>query len=210
MSDTQNVYIDKDSLELLQFFIFKSTADPFTACCRRAYLDFNRTLHLKKEGKNQAQSNDLSTKGTEILRKSILQMMDAGIDSQDKYDSWHFKVCTALRKLYREAGVSFTYGQSQKWLNMTMKYLYVLRAYSFEDIFAFLHPPIDNYIFDAAMSEFEISRFPMAWSKLDDYQTYLDYQKSLRTQIFGCPPLRWEFRAWLREAKKKAHDWAGE
>lgn len=206
MSDTQYIYIDKDSLELLQTFLFKSTTDAFIFCSRRAYLDFNRTLHLKKAKKDQNQSDALFVKGTKLLHRSILQMTETRISSQNEYDNWHSKVCTELRELYRESGVSFTYGQAQKWLNMMMKYLYVHGAFNFEEIFEFLHPPLDNYILKAVQENFGIPSFPVSWSRLDCYATYLDYQKALRTKIYDCPPLRWEFRVWSQMAQKKVDD----
>lgn len=204
MLDVEKISIDKDCLDFLQTFLFKSTADHYMACSRRAYLDFNRTLNFKGKKKSQAERQELFDKGTEILRKSITNMMDAGISSQAEYDNWHFEVCTELRNLYTKAGVAFSYGQSQKWLNMMMKYLYVLGTYSFEEIFSFLHPPLDNYIIEAAQSEFDIPRFQNAWSKVDDYQVYLNYQKALRTRISDCPPLRWEFRTWPQMAQQKS------
>lgn len=201
--DAEYISIDKDCLDFLQDFLFKSTVDHYVACSRRAYLDFNRTLNFK-EKKSQADRQELFDKGTEILRKSITNMMDAGISSQVEYDNWHFEVCIELRNLYTRAGVAFTFGQSQKWLNMMMKYLYVLGTYSFDDIFSFLHPPLDNIILKVAQSKFGIPRFQKPWSKVDDYQEYLDYQKKLRVQISDCPPLRWEFQAWHWAAQDRS------
>ena len=203
MLDVENISIDKDRLDFLQDFLFKSTVDHYAACSRRAYLDFNRTLNFN-EKKSQAERQELFDKGTEILRKSITKMMDAGIGSQVEYDNWHFKVCTELRNLYTRAGVAFTFGQSQKWLNMMMKYLYVLGTYSFEEIFSFLHPLLDNIILKVAQLKFGIPRFQKPWSKVDDYQEYLDYQKKLRAQVSDYPPLRWEFQAWHRAAQDRS------
>lgn len=59
-------------------------------------------------------------------------------------------------------------------------------------------------IIEAAQSEFDIPRFQNAWSKVDDYQVYLNYQKALRTRISDCPPLRWEFRTWPQMAQQKS------
>lgn len=129
MLDVEKISIDKDCLDFLQTFLFKSIDNHYVACSRRAYLDFNPTLSLRK--KSRAERQELFDKGTEILRKSITNMMDAGISSQAECDNWHFEVCTELRNLYIKTGVAFTYGQSQKWLNMMMKYLYVLGTYSF-------------------------------------------------------------------------------
>ncbi len=61
MLDVENISIDKDGLDFLQDFLFKSTVDHYVACSRRAYLDFNRTLNLKK--KSQAERQELFEKG---------------------------------------------------------------------------------------------------------------------------------------------------
>ena len=37
MLDVENISIDKDRLDFLQDFLFKSTVDHYAACSRRAY-----------------------------------------------------------------------------------------------------------------------------------------------------------------------------
>ena len=52
---------------------------------------------------------------------------------------------------------SFYYGQAQKWLNMTLKYMYLLGFWD-DDLKRFskvLHVPIDNYIIEAVWHEGE-------------------------------------------------------
>ena len=39
MLDVENISIDKDCLDFLQDFLFKSTVDHYVACSRRAYLE---------------------------------------------------------------------------------------------------------------------------------------------------------------------------
>ena len=96
--DVENISIDKDCLDFLQDFLFKSTVDHHVACSRRAYLDFNRTLNFK-EKKSQAERQELFDKGTEILRKSITNMMDAEISSQVEYHQFpSFKRQRAAQK----------------------------------------------------------------------------------------------------------------
>lgn len=98
MLDVENISIDKDCLDFLQDFLFKSTVDHHVACSRRAYLDFNRTLNFK-EKKSQAERQELFDKGTEILRKSITNMMDAEISSQVEYHQFpSFKRQRAAQK----------------------------------------------------------------------------------------------------------------
>lgn len=104
---------------------------------------------------------------------------------------------------YRDNGIEFHYGQSQKWLNMTIKYLYILGECSFDGIFEYLHVPLDNYIMNVAQKELGISRPKIAWSRWDDYTgQYEAYQRALRARILDFPPLRWEFKYWMKEARQ--------
>ena len=85
---------------------------------------------------------------------------------------------------------------------MTMKYLYICGAYTFDGIFPYLHVPIDNYIFHVVQKEFGIPCPKIRWSRWDDYaKQYMDYQLQLRSKIKGISPLRWEFRFWMQEAR---------
>ena len=70
------------------------------------------------------------------------------IKGQDLYDSWHRSVSDKIKRLYSEQGIRFTYGHAQKWINMTIKYLYMLETDTFTDVFKWLHVPLDNYILD--------------------------------------------------------------
>lgn len=56
------------------------------------------------------------------------------------------------------AGIKFTYGQAQKWINMIIKYLYVLKANLFEGVFDYFHIPFDNYVLEIAKTALNISR----------------------------------------------------
>ena len=83
--------------------------------------------------------------------------------------------------------------------------LYLAGENTFEDIFAFLHIPIDNYIMDMASDKFHIRRPDIPWSKWD-YSTYREYQNALRSRITGEAPLRWEFHNWLQAARNYLPD----
>ena len=58
-------------------------------------------------------------------------LISEGVKRQEDFDDWHFNICCAIRKLYRENGVALTFGQAQKWANMTLKYLYMLENHFF-------------------------------------------------------------------------------
>ncbi len=147
----------------------------------------------------------------------------------DSYDEWHEQLCDTLVQMYNghcKDGYTFTYGVAQKWVNMTMKYVYVVYYMSencaflgdFSEEYAHLifthrrsfHVPIDSYIYKAVKGDLGIKPLKSSWSKIPDYATYIDYQESLRKhEIFdydfdnacGYTPIDWEGKAWIEIAK---------
>ena len=88
---------------------------------------------------------------------------------------------------------------------MTIKYLYILNDHTFDNVFDFLHIPVDNYIFKAAKEKLGIDNPKKPWSKLDETE-YFEYQKAIREELKKrkYSPLCWEFENWLNEAEKEA------
>ncbi len=145
------------------------------------------------------------------------------------YDKWHKDLCDNLVENYKcccEDGYTFTYGIGQKWVNMTMKYVYVVYyiAESCEFLIDFkeeydnlifnhrrsFHVPIDSYIYKAVKDDLGIKPLKSSWSKIPDYATYIDYQESLRKHetfdydfenAWGYAPIDWEGKAWIEIAK---------
>ena len=198
------VQVDKDVLNFLKVIFFGDISDSFKAASYRAYLDFNRTLRFGTIEEDTRKN--LKEKATKILRERISGINSDSITSQEKFDAWHKETCRVIRQIYKETGMDFSWGQAQKWLNMTIKYLYVLGACDFADVFRYCHIPVDNYVFKSAKKELGISLPRIAWSRWEDYDgQYLDYQNQLRTRIKDlypqCEPLRWEFKYWMEEAR---------
>ena len=198
----ESVTVDKDVLDFLMVIYFGVITDPFEAAAFRAYRDFNRTLRF--DGKNADIRLSLRKKATDILQLRISLLDPEMIRTQGDFDLWHKESCEKIRQIYREEKVEFSWGQAQKWLNMTIKYLYIVGSNDFTGIFQFCHVPIDNFIFQIAEKELGIPRLKMAWSRCDDYNEYMAYQKELRSRIKGYDPLRWEFKYWMKEARQLA------
>ena len=193
--------VDTDALDFLKVIYFGAITNPYEAASKRAYLDMNRTIRFN--GLPEGKRTELRSAVTAILEKEIPLLTPEIIKSQKDYDAWHFARCVNIRSLYREAGVEFHFGQAQKWLNMMIKYLYMIGECTFDGIFQYLHVPLDNYVFDVAQKELGIKRPKVAWSRWDDYnRQYWFYQNELRTRIHDYPPLRWEFKYWMKEARQ--------
>lgn len=136
----------EDYFDFLIRCYFGEGQDSLQLCVRRAYLDLNRTLH-----------GFAGHKGAETLREKAHQFVATLVSaltkkalSQRGFDAWHRDACTQLRSLYRQHGFErFTFGQAQKWFNMTLKYVFTLgeaRLPGFQRHYPFAHVPIDNVL----------------------------------------------------------------
>lgn len=200
MSNAKNKIDDSDILEFLKFSYFGNLKDPIEVASNRAYRDMCRTIKF----------NGLSEENRLKLRKKVKNDFKTEIDNltskiQGDFDKWHEQLCKKIIDEYKKSKIQLSYGQAQKWVNMTIKYLYILEVegYTFDSIFEDLHIPIDNYVFDAVEKELGIKRPADAWSKLDKKE-YLKYQEDIREELRkkNSSPLIWEFENWLKEAQE--------
>lgn len=192
--------VDKDILDYLKAIYFGDLIDPLKAANSRAYRDMNRTIRFN--GLPDATRLALREKVNAVFDTELTKLKSDSITSQDEFDAWHHSVSDKIKKLYLDEGVKLTYGHAQKWINMTIKYLYMLEANSFDGVFEFLHIPLDNYVFDIARDLLGIARPKVAWSSWDNYdEQYLCYQNLIREKITTGTPLRWELRYWLKVAR---------
>lgn len=194
------VSVDSDVLEFLKALYFGAYTNPYEAASRRAYRDMNRTIRF----------GNLEVTARETVRKIIDGLLETEIISitqkkqtQMEYDNWHQILSTKIIAEYDKRGIHFTYGQAQKWINMTLKYLYVLCPDKVKDTFNYLHIPLDNYIFNVAQKEFDIKYPTKPWSRWESYDDYMEYQKAIRNNLTDVAPLRWEFIFWLKEARNR-------
>lgn len=208
MSKVKNKIDEKDILEFFKYSYFGNLKDPIDSASNRAYLDMCRTLRfgvLPIDTKATTISNLIEAVNV-IFKEEIPIINEGSITSQEKFDSWHEQLCKNIKMLYNKKGIEFTYGQAQKWLNMTMKYLYILEVegYTFDSVFEYLHIPIDKYILKGVEDDLEIKRPVDAWSRWDNYDEYLKYQNAIRESLRekGISPIRWEFENWTIFAER--------
>lgn len=200
------VTVDIDILNSLKGLYFGDFSDPIKAASDRAYRDMNRTITFE-DNCNTDKRHFLRKSVTKFLKEKIPSLDTSTFNSPSDYDNWHAKVCEKLIKIYKKQNISLTYGQAQKWLNMTIKYLYLLGEYSFDNVFNYLHVPIDRYIIKIAKDRFNIGIPADAWSTWD-YDSYINYQEALRKKIENnIAPLKWEFTAWLESARNIKKEW---
>lgn len=167
---------------------------------QRAYRDLNRTLT------GFGSHPDRVSIHSEVL-SSIFQFVQGlgNVHSQAEFDTKHHEWCEEICQIYKskphpDRPFQFHYGQAQKWINMTIKYLTVLDHPGAQHVYKFSHVPIDLYVIRGAKA-FGINPPPskVAWSRLS-YEQYFDYQNELRQMIknkteYSCP-LDWEAQIW--------------
>jgi hypothetical protein len=160
---------------------FGSTNDLYLAGLKRAYLDFSRTLHLENETKLQ---RDKTRKETENCLLVILKAtINKNLSSQTEFDIEHKKVILKLKSKWHK----LTIGQSQKWVNMTLKYWLLFgneHIKSIEKNAKYFHIPIDSIIQKSMFPKMKHS----AWSKISNYELeYMKYQNEFRKNSDEIP-----------------------
>lgn len=137
------------------------------------------------------------------------------------YKEWHKNTCDGLYKKYSKVCLNenepfFTYGNAQKWVNMTMKYLWLLGLLDNTVDCERLYIPIDSFIIDAMWSDQNVnlplrpengdrsktyakpSDHVLGWSQWDD-KMYEDFRSTLPEKYSLC----WENDAWIEQAEKR-------
>lgn len=170
----------------------------------RAYRDLNRTLigigtHHKK---------DFLVDNTQAsLVKFVSHLSD--VESQSEFDEIHQSWCQERISFFgshphQSRSMNFSYGQAQKWVNMTCKYLAVLSHPDILRVYKSLHVPVDKIVF-AQADKLDVPRPSRRtpWSKLN-HEQYSVYQLELRERIAQVTdftaPLDWEASSWSRRS----------
>lgn len=120
----------------------------------------------------------------EINPRVIIQKVNA-IKNDDKYG------CLFTH------GETFTVGLSQKWVNMTLKYLWSLGIISdkYEEL---LEIPIDDYMLRKIEKEYKLVK-KIKWSNWDNMDEYDALQDTLKNILLkeDITRIRWENRKWI-------------
>ena len=199
------VKISKSIWDTMVYLYFGNTANPYKAASARAYLDLCRTIKFAPSS-NEEERVKARTDVDGLIESEFKAVSNAHMTSQEEYDEWHEKICEKIVARYEKVcGDQFCIGQAQKWVNMTVKYLYLIDSECVKLFADFAHMPLDNYVFAAARDHLGLfSDGLIPWSKIKDYSVYLNYQKELKKAVepLNTSPLQWEPSYWLAEAKK--------
>ena len=201
----------KKQREFLFQTYFGVKGDEFDLFISRAYRDMNRTLH--GIGKlNKKLKNDILAHAKEIVKQSFTNLRNKTAPNKvqklrAEFDDWHGKSCNTLKKYYAKrlnslSKTRLTYGQAQKWLNMTLKYCWVCGGDEIKWLdlwFKAAHMPIDAIILEAIKGEkVKAALPPVTWSKWNSKSEYAALRKALRRHKKGKFALELEFEWWPR------------
>ena len=186
--------------EFLVMLYFGREKNRLKACLDRAYRDFNRTLHgigsLANATAIHAGAVDLMLHAFNALKNISLEH-----DAQSRFDGWHRETCESLMRYYHDQGYAeFHYGQAQKWINMTLKYIFTMgeeRVPGFTAAYPFCHIPLDSIILKILEEKYQIP-YDGSWSRMN-YEDYMEIQKAVRT--YSNRPLDLEF-GWFMEDRE--------
>ena len=186
-------------------------------CARRAYQDLCRTLRFREspnaKGLGKAEKEriershgDFCDKISKMIRDRALPCLLTATDEVDFNDK-HQKVCAAICKEANGTRIKdredtvlkkrFYDGQAQKWLNMTIKYMWLLGLLGdqMKEFLSVVHVPVDNDVIKKAI-DMDVKPSKKTWSTWS-YEEYEKFQKDLKDKLAGEPPLKWENRVWM-------------
>lgn len=177
----------KNSIEFLLFSYFnldlKDASDfdkALDAAIKKAYEDATNegayNILFKKEYGDEIidtlkiKSKNARDKNGKRIKREVKNLLKERLE----YDIWHNELCKLINNTYKaclknapyDAENWFSYGNSQKWVNMTMKYLYIIsglinelgisddeRWIEIDNIYKQFHVPIDRYIVKSVWNE---------------------------------------------------------
>lgn len=209
-------------------------------CAQRAYLDVNRTIKFdnslkESSGKQGDINNYIKRQFQEKVSKEIVGGIYGKIiptnGDRDNFDKEHHLLCWMIidesaKLKYNDTKIlaeKLKYGQAQKWLNMTLKYMWLIGLLDVS-FTKYLHVPVDRYIMEAAAGRNrnkgkstdgigvslpskngeKMKRYSegivKSWSNWEE-SDYQCFQYELRKQVSDTPPIYWEGDAWIQVAE---------
>ena len=215
-------------------------------CAQAAYQDLKRTLRFNKTESKVKNSEKNIVKAEHLgfcneICKIICQQVPLLLNCSNmkEFDEKHRQICELIKAKANDSdkliiikngkeyltlertNEKLYYGQSQKWLNMTLKYMWLLGLWKneFDKIVPFMHIPVDSFIIESVWKDTNI-KLPsltdrakkeysddkvVPWSKWT-FEEYIGFQDSLRTNCVKKNPIEWEISAWIDIARKRKED----
>lgn len=192
----------EDVLRFLRLAYFGNIDEPYNAAGDRAYRDFCRTIDFPKSEQKLSRQNQIQKYlNRQSVKDGIYNWLQdevglLDVTTQMDFDIWHCSICNRIIADFSNEATLY-YGQAQKWLNMTMKYLLVLGVPEIERLTPFIHIPIDNIVIQTAKG---LETCGKPWSQWNEKE-YKEYQHKLKLFISNenpdMAPIIWEFKNWV-------------
>ena len=186
-------------------------------CSDKAYSDLKRKMPYRysTEKMKELESNkqkEFSNLKTDFQNEIYGIILVNTIDENGMIDCEHMSprnmIANVLelndkyKSLFRDGAV-FTVGLAQKWVNMTLKYLWILGVLDdeYEDK---LEVPIDSYMIKQIEKKCEIDMKHIKWSNWDVFAEYEKLQDDLYELLLdeGHTRIGWENECWIEESLK--------
>ena len=178
------------AINFLLFSYFKITLESksdtiIEKAIDKAYFDATNQAAFNALEKTNFNSDDLKSKGTTIIKEGINKIIEQPLN----FDKIHNDMCVNLIKKYENVKIkntdetAFSYGNAQKWVNMTMKYLYVIGnvflnskanndfitnyAEKINEFSDKIHIPVDSYILQALWEDDDFDNHGLPNGKVD-------------------------------------------
>ena len=158
----------------------------------RAYRDFSRTLELGNKSKiiREKKKKEIA----DFLEIELSKLLLNRFDNQSEFDKFHKKLSIQIRNKWK----LLSFGQIQKWINMTLKYWLIIGECDIPGIeknYDYFHIPIDRIIKERIFNE---HKHKSPWSKINDYRVYFKYQSELRKLIPSKIPIIFESEIFIK------------
>lgn len=212
-------------------------------CIERAYRDLNRTIGFtysqsvldKKSDQTISQdARDIFIKAKQDFKSKLIEDIKQKVKGlpeelkEKSFKEWHNEICNEIIKCNPDVEGSpnvkvlkenLSYGQAQKWVNMTLKYMWLMGLIEEPDIQKQLCVPVDNYILKALYDEqYNVDPFVIVkgdtykvkqkngktaypWSKFPDACFYYGLDEKIKSIIGDGMPLEWENKVWLKASQ---------
>lgn len=219
----------RDSSKLIDVAIKKAYSD---ATIQGAYnAMFAKGMSEAKKASEDAQSDCIK-----YIKDALKEL--SNIHNPKDFNEWHHTICQNIIDIYAdklnsEKETFFSYGNAQKWVNMTLKYLYlmcgVLSEYepginefminigdTIVRIAPHLHVPVDSYILEGLWETDVVLPLREGKNRNKDYSSekvvpwsqwdetqYKEFHKTLQQYVKDKVPLIWENETWITVAQNR-------
>jgi len=207
-SSVEHVVSASDWDDFVAVCYFGRTDDWLDRCMRRAYLDMNRTLHgiVGELGEDHVAWTDAML---HVLKDRLMILPGQHTWTQASFDAWYHESVDMLKRSSSEHGFSsLSVGQAQKWINMSIKYAIALgerRVPGLHCVYDVAHVALDNIVL-VRLEALGMPPLGCAWSRLDQYNRYMQCQQWVRDRFRDERPLEVEYRLWQESTPNAGED----